>query len=91
MSSSTIYLLSKCWLSTKLVYARGISLKTADGIVGNELQMIVPVAIDWDSDGDVDLVVGDEDTEALIENTGLLEEQIPVLSHLFIFSSKQTL
>ena len=23
--------------------------------------MIVPVAIDWDGDGDIDLVVGDED------------------------------
>jgi hypothetical protein len=38
-----------------------------------DVQMIVPVAFDWDRDGDVDLVVGDEDGRvALIENTGEL-------------------
>jgi hypothetical protein len=36
-----------------------------------DLQMIVPVAFDWDRDGDHDLIVGDEDGRvALIENTG---------------------
>ena len=35
------------------------------------LQMIVPTAIDWDKDGDVDLVVGDEDGRvALVEHSG---------------------
>ncbi len=28
-----------------------------------DLQMIVPVAFDWDRDGDEDLIVGDEDGE----------------------------
>jgi hypothetical protein len=38
-----------------------------------DLEMIVPVAFDWDRDGDVDLVVGDEDGRvALVENTGKL-------------------
>lgn len=38
-----------------------------------ELQMIVPIAFDWDRDGDFDLVVGDEDGRvALVENTGRL-------------------
>ena len=33
--------------------------------------MITPVAIDWDKDGDIDLIVGDEDGRvAFIENTG---------------------
>ena len=33
--------------------------------------MIVPVAFDWDRDGDIDLIVGDEDGRvALVENTG---------------------
>ena len=33
------------------------------------LQMITPTAIDWDADGDVDLIVGDEDGRvALVEN-----------------------
>lgn len=40
-----------------------------------DLQMIVPVAFDWDRDGDLDLIVGDEDGRvALVENTGRLHE-----------------
>jgi len=36
-----------------------------------DLEMITPVAIDWDKDGDFDLIVGDEDGRvAFIENTG---------------------
>jgi arylsulfatase A-like enzyme len=43
-----------------------------------DLQMIVPTAIDWDRDGDVDLVCGDEDGRvALIENTGRMAGRIP--------------
>ena len=39
------------------------------------LQMIVPIAFDWDRDGDLDLVVGDEDGRvALVENTGKFAE-----------------
>ena len=35
-----------------------------------DLQMITPTAIDWDRDGDIDLVVGDEDGRvAFVENT----------------------
>ncbi len=55
-------------------YAAGRRLQTADGLpLTMDLQMIVPIAIDWDRDGDIDLVVGDEDGRvALIENTGRL-------------------
>jgi len=36
-----------------------------------DLEMITPTAIDWDKDGDTDLIVGDEDGRvAFIENTG---------------------
>ncbi len=36
-----------------------------------DLEMIVPVAFDWDLDGDIDLIVGDEDGRvALVENVG---------------------
>lgn len=53
-------------------YAPGKRLKTADGKpLVMDLQMITPTAIDWDKDGDLDLIVGDEDGRvALIENTG---------------------
>ncbi len=51
-------------------YAAGQKLKTDDGnMLAMDLQMIVPVALDWDKDGDLDLIVGDEDGRvAFIEN-----------------------
>lgn len=55
---------------TKPVYASGQRLKNDQGqpLVMN-LQMIVPVAFDWDKDGDSDLIVGDEDGRvAFVEN-----------------------
>ncbi len=43
-------------------YAAGRKLNAPDGKpLQMELQMITPTAIDWDDDGDIDLVVGDED------------------------------
>ncbi|MHC4752920.1 MAG: FG-GAP repeat domain-containing protein, partial [Planctomycetota bacterium] len=43
-----------------------------------DLCMIVPVALDWDKDGDIDLVVGQEDGRvALVENTGKVINSIP--------------
>lgn len=43
------------------------------------VQMIVPVAFDWDRDGDFDLIVGEEDGRvAFVENTGKLKNQMPV-------------
>jgi hypothetical protein len=55
-------------------YARGTPLRAEGGQrLAMDLQMIVPVAFDWDQDGDMDLVVGDEDGRvALIEHTGRL-------------------
>ncbi len=55
-------------------YAAGRPLMTPEGTrVHMDLQMITPTAIDWDRDGDIDLIVGDEDGRvALIENTGRL-------------------
>jgi hypothetical protein len=55
-------------------YAAGRRLTAPDGSpLAMDLQMIVPIAFDWDRDGDLDLVVGDEDGRvALVENTGKL-------------------
>ncbi len=44
-----------------------------------DLEMITPTAIDWNKDGHVDLIVGDEDGRvAFIENTGKFEDKVPV-------------
>ena len=45
-----------------------------------DLQMITPVVLDWDRDGDPDIICGDEDGRvALIENTGkFTDKDVPV-------------
>ena len=69
---------------TEPKYAAGQFLKDnassdGSGLLKMDLEMIVPSAIDWDRDGDIDLVCGDEDGRvALIENTGKFEDGLPV-------------
>ncbi len=59
-------------------YAPGEYLIYKGKAITMDLEMIVPVALDWDKDGDVDLIVGQEDGRvALIENTGKLIKNIP--------------
>lgn len=59
-------------------YSSGRRLQSEGKPLVMDLQMIVPVAFDWDRDGDLDLIVGDEDGRvALIENTGSLVERVP--------------
>ena len=59
---------------TEPQYAAGRRLTHRGEPLVMDLQMITPVAVDWDRDGDVDLVCGDEDGRvALIEHTGQVE------------------
>jgi len=59
-------------------YSTGRKLTCKGRPVVMDLQMITPTAIDWDGDGDVDLICGDEDGRvALIENTGKMSNQMP--------------
>lgn len=47
--------------------------------IAMDLQMITPTAVDWDGDGDWDLLVGDEDGRvAFVENTGEVVDGMPV-------------
>lgn len=60
-------------------YAAGRFLRDEDGLLRMDLQMIVPVALDWDRDGDADLVVGQEDGRvAFVENTGKVRDSLPL-------------
>lgn len=64
---------------TEPLYAAGQKLQQRDGEpLVMHLQMITPTAVDWDADGDVDLIVGNEDGRvAFVENTDELRDGIP--------------
>ncbi len=62
-------------------YAEGKILKNAEGVIKMDLEMIIPVGVDWEGDGDMDLVIGDEDGRvALVENTGEVKDHMPVFA-----------
>ena len=71
---------------TKPVYRSRGYLEHAGEKISMHVQMITPTAIDWDNDGDVDLIVGDEDGRvALVENLGA-EKGVPKFSKPQYFS-----
>src|SRR6185437_14691134 len=62
----------------KPVYAAGRFLESKHEVITLDLEMIIPTAYDWDRDGDVDLVVGQEDGRvAILENTGKIADRMP--------------
>jgi len=70
-------------------YAAGRYLENSEGIIKMDLEMIIPVALDWDKDGDIDLVVGDEDGRvAFVENTGKIENKMPLFNSPRYFQQK---
>jgi hypothetical protein len=70
-------------------YAPGQKLQSAGKPLTMHLQMITPTAIDWDADGDLDLIVGDEDGRvAFIEHTGRVSNGVPEFSPPFYFQQE---
>ncbi len=62
-------------------YAAGRRLMSDGRPVAMDLQMITPTAVDWDRDGDMDLVVGDEDGRvAFVENLGRVDAGMPAFA-----------
>ncbi len=61
---------------TRPDYAAGRRLVAPDDTpLVMDLEMITPTALDWDEDGDVDLIVGDEDGRvAFVEHSGALRD-----------------
>jgi hypothetical protein len=71
------------------VFAKGQFLENEGGLIKMDLQMIIPTGIDWDKDGDIDLVVGDEDGRvALLENLGTSKNGIPLFKRPNYFQQK---
>lgn len=71
------------------VFAEGKYLENSNGTITMDLEMIVPVALDWDRDGDIDLIVGDEDGRvAYVENTGTIKNNMPVFRDPEYFKQK---
>ena len=74
----------------KPVYAPGRFLQNeSGGVIAMDLEMIVPVAVDWNKDGFTDLVVGQEDGRvALIENTGKVRKRMAVFKSPVYFQQE---
>ncbi|MEZ5104087.1 MAG: VCBS repeat-containing protein [Draconibacterium sp.] len=73
----------------KPVYAQGRFLKNDEGPIQMDLEMMNPASIDWNKDGNQDLIVGDEDGRvAYIENTGKVKDDMPVFKSPVYFKQK---
>ncbi len=60
------------------LYKSGKVLTYQDEPLRMDLEMIIPVAFDWDQDGDMDLIVGQEDGRvAFMEQSGKITDGLP--------------
>lgn len=63
------------------VYAAQRKLANSGGLIQGDNELIFPVAVDWDQDGDDDLVFGDSDGRvAWLENTGSVSDNMPIFA-----------
>jgi len=70
-------------------YAPGKYLTYNGEVITMDLEMIQPSALDWDMDGNVDLIVGDEDGRvALVKNTGRIVHEVPEFEPPVYFQQK---
>ncbi len=70
-------------------YAPGRHLTYNNEIIRMDLQMIQPSAFDWDGDGNIDLVIGDEDGRvAWMRNTGRVSDGMPEFELPVYFQQK---
>ncbi|MDH5603194.1 MAG: VCBS repeat-containing protein [Cyclobacteriaceae bacterium] len=70
-------------------YAEGRQLENENGFIVMDLELFVPVSLDWDHDGDVDLIVGTEDGKVgYIENTGVVKNHMPQFKNLVYFQQR---
>ncbi|HOI79779.1 MAG TPA: VCBS repeat-containing protein [Petrimonas sp.] len=77
---------------TKPAYAPGKFLGNSKGLIQMDLEMMMPVALDWNGDKKIDLIVGDEDGRiAFIENTGAVNQGMPVFKSPVYFKQKADL
>ena len=70
-------------------FATGRFLKNDSGVIQMDLQFITPTAVDWNSDGFTDLVVGQEDGRvALLKNTGRQRDGMPLFEQPLYFKQE---
>jgi hypothetical protein len=72
------------------VFAEGRQLRDSNGdLISLYVQMITPVAVDFNYDGHIDLLVGDEDGRvAYLENTGRANSGMPLFKPLIYLKQK---
>jgi len=75
---------------TEPLFSEGQLLKDSDGdTIRLHVQMITPTAIDFNKDGFIDLLVGDEDgSVAYLKNTGKTNNNAPVFEPLVYLKQK---